>query len=181
MKNILYLILIISLNTFAQNKYLTKNGTLNFEASIPSFEEVAAKNSSVTAILNTENGEFAALALVNGFKFKNALMEEHFNENYVESHKFPKAIFRGKINDFSLDKLTSTKNNISIQGKLTFHGVTKEIENISAKINKDEDVITMSGSFIVLVSDYNIEIPKIIKNKLSKEVIVRFNYILKVK
>ncbi len=71
MKNVILLALFsISISAVAQSKYLTKTGQLNFEASIPSFEEVAAKNNAVTAILNTENGEFAALALVKGFRFK---------------------------------------------------------------------------------------------------------------
>ncbi|MBT8273073.1 MAG: YceI family protein, partial [Bacteroidia bacterium] len=81
MKNLVFVLLFAVMSGFAQQKYLTKAGTLSFEASVPSFEEVAAKNEAVTAILNTENGEFAALALVKGFRFKNALMEEHFNEN----------------------------------------------------------------------------------------------------
>ena len=93
--NLLIVIAVLSVN--AQGKYLTRTGQLDFEASVPAFEEVAAKNSAVTAILNAENGEFAALALVTGFRFKNALMEEHFNEKYAESEKYPKATFKGKL------------------------------------------------------------------------------------
>ena len=84
----------ISFVGFSQSKYLTKSGLLNFEASVEAFEEIKATNNNVTAILNTENGQFAALALVKGFRFKNALMEEHFNENYAESDEHPKAIFK---------------------------------------------------------------------------------------
>ena len=102
MKKILFLFTLLSVNIYAQDKYMTKTGTVNFEASVPSFEEVAASNKSVTAILNTENGEFAALTFVKAFKFKNALMEEHFNENYAESSEYPKAIFKGKISNFNI-------------------------------------------------------------------------------
>ena len=102
MKTLLYFFLLLGASTFAQQKYLTKTGQISFEASVPSFEEVAAKNNSVTAILNTENGEFAALVLVKAFRFKNALMEEHFNENYAESHLYPKATFKGKIKDYNI-------------------------------------------------------------------------------
>ncbi len=87
-------IVLISSTLIAQSKYYTKSGSIDFEASVPSFEEVKAKNNTVTSILNTETGEIAALALVKGFRFKVALMEEHFNENYAETHKFPKATFR---------------------------------------------------------------------------------------
>ena len=119
MKTLLYFFLLLGTSTFAQQKYLTKTGQISFEASVPSFEEVAAKNNSVTAILNTENGEFAALVLVKAFRFKNALMEEHFNENYAESHLYPKATFKGKIKDFDFKQL---KDTYKISGELTFHG-----------------------------------------------------------
>jgi hypothetical protein len=176
-KFIFTIIAIVSLNTVTgQSKYLTKTGSLAFEASVPSFEEVAAKNNSVTAILNTENGEFAALALVKAFRFKNALMEEHFNENYAESDTHPKSIFKGKIGNFNFDALSESDNVLSIDGTLTFHGVTKEINDISLTLKLVDGNIILSGKFKVLVSDFEIEIPKIVANKLSDEVSVAFNF-----
>lgn len=177
MKKITFLILVlISTVTIAQSKYLTKTGTIAFEASVPSFEEVAAKNKSVTAILNTENGDFAALALVKAFRFKNALMEEHFNENYAESDKYPKATFKGKIEGFNFDSLSEIDTSLSIDGSLTFHGVTKETKDVSLTLKLVDDKIILSGSFKVMVSDFDIEIPKIVANKLSDEVSVAFNF-----
>ena len=85
MKSVYLFFTLISFFAFSQEKYLTKTGTLVFEASVPSFEEIKATNTNVTAIFNASNGEFATLALVKGFRFKNALMEEHFNESYAES------------------------------------------------------------------------------------------------
>ncbi len=170
------LILLISLSSFSQTKYLTKTGNLSFEASVPSFEEVAAKNSSVTAILNTENGQFAALALVKAFRFKNALMEEHFNENYAESDEFPKATFKGNITNFDTTKLSASENKMMVDGSLTFHGVTKSIKQISLTVKMMDDKIIISGEFKVLVSDFNIEIPKIVANKLSNEVAIGLNF-----
>jgi polyisoprenoid-binding protein YceI len=177
MKKVTFLaLLFISLSALSQSKYLTKTGSLNFEASVPSFEEVAAKNNVVTAILNTENGEFAALALVKAFRFKNALMEEHFNENYAESDKYPKATFRGKINDFNHDNLSEAESSKTINGALTFHGITKDLKDISLTIKRVEGKILLSGSFKVLVSDFEIKIPKIVANKLSNEVKVDFSF-----
>ena len=98
----LYLVLLIGIAGFSQSKLITKTGKITFEASVPAFEEVKAKNESVTCILNTENGEIATLALIKGFRFKIALMEEHFNENYIESDRYPKATFKGKIDDFKM-------------------------------------------------------------------------------
>jgi hypothetical protein len=149
MKNLLFLLVLACMSTFAQNKYITKTGTINFEASVPSFEEVAAKNNSVTAIFNTENGEIATLALVKGFRFKNALMEEHFNENYAESDKFPKA---------------------------TFHGKTEPFENISISSATEKSMIKINGAFSAKASDFDIEIPKIVSKKISEDIKVYFQF-----
>jgi hypothetical protein len=181
MKKIITLVLIfIVVNIFAQGKYLTKNGTLSFEASVPSFEEVAAINKSVTAILNAENGEFAALSLVKGFRFKNALMEEHFNENYAESSDYPKAIFKGKLDGFLFDKISSNQD-YTINGELTFHGVTKSIKQVKITLIHKGDSITMSGNFIVKAADFNIKIPKIVASKVSEKIKVDFKFLLKLK
>lgn len=176
MKKILIIALLLcGVYVNGQTKYLTKTGFVEFEASVPSFEEVAAKNNSVTAILNTDNGEFAALAFVKAFRFKNALMEEHFNENYAESDAFPKATFKGGIKDFDIENFNN-KQGFIISGVLTFHGVSKDINDISITIKHEDEVIVVSGTFNVLVSDFDIKIPKIVKNKLSNEVSVSFSF-----
>ncbi len=178
MRTLLCMLLFVSGFCYSQGKYLTKTGALSFEASVTSFEEVAAKNKSVTAIINTQNGEIAVLALINGFRFKNALMEEHFNENYAESNKYPKAVFQGKIEDFSLETTTS---NFNINGELTFHGVTKTIEDIPVTVYRNNDKIMMDGTFKVLASDFKIGIPKIVKNKVSEVVLISFSFELQKK
>jgi hypothetical protein len=173
MKGITLLVLLACSSIFAQNKFITKTGVINFEASVPSFEEVAATNESVTAIVNTENGEIAALALVKGFRFKNALMEEHFNENYAESDKFPKATFKGKLSDFSLEKNEAT---YLLNGELSFHGKTKAIENIRVKTSVDGDKIMLTGEFLTKASDFDIEIPKIVSNKITEDITITFQF-----
>ena len=178
MKKIIYLLLFIGSISFAQNKYLTKNGNIGFEASVPSFEEVKANNNSVTAILNTENGEFAALVLIKGFRFKNALMEEHFNENYAETDKFPKATFKGIIDNFELSNI---EENFNVSGALSFHGVEKKMEQVPISLIKKDDVITFSGTFSANASDFDIKIPKIVRNKISENVDVSFEFELKKK
>ena len=156
----------------AQDKYLTKVGEVNFEASVPSFEEVAAKNNTVTAIVNTTTNEFAALVLVKGFRFKNALMEEHFNENYAESSIYPKATFKGNIVGANLKDGKSGA--YTIAGDLTFHGVTQSIQSIPIEITFEEDAIIIKGNFTVKASEYDIKIPNIVKNKVSETVIISF-------
>ena len=127
MKKVTLLMLLIPLlSVFAQEKKITKNGIVNFEASVPSFEPVEAKHNSVSAVLNTSSGEIASLALVKGFRFKIALMEEHFNENYAESTKYPKAIFKGTIQNFNVNKLTVNPQKFIIKGSLEFHEKLKK-------------------------------------------------------
>jgi len=176
MKKIAYLLILLSLNVFTQNKYLTKTGIVDFEASVPSFEEVKAKNNTATAIINTDTGEFAALVLIKGFRFKNALMEEHFNENYAESHKFPKATFKGKLNNYDSNNIIDS---YTLNGELTFHGVTKPLVDVPVTLNMDDSTISVSGEFVTNASEFNIDIPKIVRNKIAQDVTVSFNFDLK--
>ena len=159
----------------AQDKYLDRKGTIFFEASETTFEPVKAKNNSVTAIVNVKTGEMAALALVKEFQFRNALMQEHFNENYIESDRYPKAIFKGKILKFNLLELTETKKEFKIIGTLNFHGVDKEIE-AKLSISNRNGIINLQGNLIAKPQEFNIKIPRIVRNKIAKEVKVSFDF-----
>ncbi|MDA9056358.1 YceI family protein [Flavobacteriaceae bacterium] len=173
MKHLCILFAFVSVLGFSQEKYLTKSGLLNFEASVEAFEEIKATNTNVTAILNTANGQFAALALVKGFRFKNALMEEHFNENYAESDEFPKAIFKGELSGFSIENIQTT---YSINGTLSFHGVTKTLENVSVEITPSENSFNFKGLFEIAPNDFDIEIPSIVSSKIADSVTVVFDF-----
>lgn len=173
MKHITLFVFFISIVGFSQVKYLTKSGVLNFEASVETFEEIKAANSNVTAIFNASNGEFAALALVKGFRFKNALMEEHFNENYAESDEFPKAIFKGELTGFSLETI---QNTYTINGTLSFHGVTQPIENVSVVVVASKNTFHFKGSFVISPNDFDIEIPNIVRSKIADIVTVVFDF-----
>lgn len=174
----IYCLLLVTAQNFAQSKLITKAGKITFEASVPAFEEVKAKNEAVTCVLNTDNGEIASLALMKGFRFKVALMEEHFNENYVESDKFPKATFKGKIENFDLSKLTSTAKDFTIKGKLEMHGKVKDII-VVAKIKKTEAGVEIDANFTVNTDDFDIEIPSVVSKKLNKKVAVTLDFTLK--
>lgn len=180
MKNLYIAILVLFCLSFTTDeaKKLTKTGSITFEASVPSFEEVKGKNDAVTCVLNTTNGEIAALALMKGFRFKVALMEEHFNENYIESSKYPKATFKGKIENFDASKLNTTTKDYTIKGKLELHGKSKDIVSI-AKIKKSGNDIELKTSFSVNVSDFGIEIPSVVAKKVAKKVDVDCNFLLK--
>src|SRR6187402_1017512 len=135
-KTALLIICFFAGNTIFSQKMMTRTGEIKFEASVPSYEPVAAVNSSVSAVLDESNGEFAALALIKAFKFKVPLMEEHFNENYIESSKYPKATFKGKIINFDASKL-ATSGKYDLEGDLTVHGVTKKIKTKISLVQKD--------------------------------------------
>ena len=177
MKNIFYIAVLLGVSTFAQEKFSTKNGSITFEASVPSFEEVKAKNEQASAILNVETGQFASLALINGFRFKVALMEEHFNENYMESAQFPKAVVKGTLENFSLVEVTSEKKTYKLKGTITMHGVTKPLET-SVVISKSGDTLQLESDFVLQPADFNIEIPKIVSNKIADKVNVTVQYSL---
>ena len=168
---VLFFICCISLAN-SQEKYWTRSGTLTFEASMPAFEEVKATNENVTAILNTTDGTFAVLALVKGFRFKNALMEEHFNESYIESSRFPKAIFRGNIANFDGQNLNKS---YTLTGTLELRGKTNPVA-VEISIIKDGNDFNCSGKFTVSAADYEIDIPKIVRNKVSDEVHIKFDF-----
>lgn len=165
--------LLISAAFYGQ-KYNTRNGNLKFEASMPAFEEVAAENKSASAVLDPSKGDLAVLALMKGFRFKVALMEEHFNENYVESDKYPKATFKGKVEGLDVSKLTAEAKVFTITGDLTLHGKTKKITD-SAKISKSGDNIIIAGNFTVKPAEFDIEIPKVVSNKVADKVQISYN------
>lgn len=169
-------VVLLTTTAYAQ-KYSTRTGNIKFEASVPSFEEVAAENKSASAVLESSKGELAVLALMKGFRFKVALMEEHFNESYVESDKYPKATFKGKIEGFDAAKLTAEGKTFSISGDLTLHGKTKKITD-TAKISRNGDTITIIGSFEVKPADFEIEVPKVVSKKVADKVTITYNLIL---
>ena len=173
-----FAILLMATTSFAQDKMLTKTGKITFEASVPAFEEVKAKNDGVTCVLNTKTGDIASLALVKGYKFKLALMEEHFNENYMNSDTYPKSTFKGKIQNFDIKALTATAKEYTIKGKMELHGKTNDL-TITAKIRKTDAGVEIISNFNVNASDYDIEIPSVVKSKVSNKVNVKTEFLLK--
>lgn len=173
---LLLLIILVNTNGFAQ-KLITKTGSIKFQASVPSYEEVAAENKSVSAVLEQSTGDFAALVLIKGFRFKVALMEEHFNENYMESEKFSKATLKGKIEDFDIATITSSSKNFTLKGDLTIHGKTKAVAVI-VKVAKLPNGVNATGSFEVKPEDFGIDIPSMVSKKIADKVKITYNFTL---
>ena len=153
----------------AQDKYFTKSGKVIF-SSKTSLENIEANNKSAVCVLDTKTGNLQFAVLMKGFEFEKALMQEHFNENYVESHKFPKAEFKGLIVNsseinFSKDGSYAAK----VKGKLTIHGETKDVETTGTVVVKAGKIAADAG-FNIDLADYKIEIPKLVKDNISKTV-----------
>ena len=177
MKKLMILLLFFGFmaQSFGQ-KYYTKTGKLDFEGSVEAFEPVKASNETTTAILDVSSGKIAVLGLVKGFRFRNALMEEHFNENYMESDTYPKATFNGVVNGFSITEIDSKKE-YTVEGDLTIHGKTKKVST-TIIIVKNGDTIEVSTNFSVAPGDFDIEIPSVVREKISGTIKIAANFSL---
>ncbi len=176
MKKVIFMLLLVA-NTAAVSaqKYFTKTGFTEFKASVEAFEPVEAINESTTAILNTETGEVAALMFIRAFHFKVALMEEHFNENYMDSDQYPKTTFKGNLEGFDINALTDEPQEFPVTGVMTMRGVDKEIKTV-AIISKKGDQILVNSNFTVKPEDFNIEIPSVVASKIAESVNINLEY-----
>lgn len=155
--------------TASAQKHYTKNGSISF-FSKTSLENISADNNQVVGILDTQTGEIQFSLLVRSFHFAKALMEEHFNEDYMESDKFPRATFRGNITDLSrVSFSTDGMYTVPVEGNMTIHGVSRKITT-HGTIMINGGKITASSKFIVKVSDYNITIPALVKDNIAESV-----------
>ena len=163
----------VVINGNAQRLF-TKSGKIEFFSNAP-LEDIEAKNKSVSAALDTKTGALQFLVLMKGFEFKKALMQEHFNEDYVESDKYPKAEFKGSItNNSEIDYAKPGTYTAKVSGKLTIHGVTKDVAT-TATLSVGSNQVEAKSVFNVLLSDYNIKIPAVVKDNISKTIRITVN------
>ncbi|MBK8611134.1 MAG: YceI family protein [Chitinophagaceae bacterium] len=170
-----FLWLTISFTAVAQKKIFTKNGIISF-TSETRIEKIKAINKKALAVIDLEHNKIEFAVLIGGFEFKKALMQEHFNENYLESDKFPKALFKGSFNqpNVSISINENKTQRIQVQGNLTLHGVTKEIA-IFAIITVKNKIISAQADFSVLLTDYDIKVPSVVSENINKEVQINVN------
>lgn len=155
----------------AQDKYFTKTGKISFDATAPkSPEDIVGVNKTVTCVLDTKTGNLQMAVLMKAFEFERALMQEHFNENYVESHKFPKTEFRGAIvPGTSVNYAKDGVYPVQVKGKLTMHGQTKDV-TAEGKLTVKAGRLQVQSVFTELLSDYAVAIPSLVADKVSKTV-----------
>jgi hypothetical protein len=162
-------LLLLTCSAGAQEKYFSKTGHVWFYSHTP-MEDIEAHNYQVGTILDVKTGDMMFTALVKSFEFKKALMQEHFNENYMESDKFPKASFQGKVLDMA--NVNTAKDGVypvKVSGDLTLHGVSKKIST-DGKIEVKSGKIHATSQFEVAAEDYGIEIPSLVKDKIAKKI-----------
>ncbi len=161
----------LSLATNAQNVLISKSAEITFFSEAP-VENISAKNNSVNSILNTVTNDIAFIVSIRGFKFEKELMEEHFNEKYLESDKYPQATFKGKIQD-SIDWKKDGVYPVSATGTLSMHGVDKTVtEKGNIEIKGKE--AHLSGSMTIAISDFKISIPKLLFQNIADTIKVEY-------
>lgn len=153
----------------AQDKYFTKTGKIHFDATTPkSPESIDGVNKSSICVVDTKTGNIQFSLLMKGFEFERALMQEHFNENYVESNKFPKTEFKGLItNNASVNYAKDGVYPVKVKGKLTMHGETKDIE-ADGKLTVKAGKISANADFAVTLADFKVTIPQLVADKVAK-------------
>lgn len=155
--------------SLSAQKYFTKSGKIHFFSETP-MENIEAENNTVTSVLDVESGRMEFAVLIKAFHFEKALMEEHFNENYLESGKFPKAVFKGQITNLdAVDFSKAGEQEVVVSGDLTIHGETNPVSAVG-KLTKTEEGYDTEASFTVLLSDYKVEIPSVVKDNISNEI-----------
>lgn len=158
-------------------KYMTKNGYIGFYSHTP-LEDIKADNNQVASVIDISTGEMVFQVLIKSFRFEKALMEEHFNENYMESEKYPKATFKGKITNIS--SVNFSKNGtypVTVEGDITIRDITKKI-SATGDIEVTTGALNANADFNITPEDYKIKIPGVVRDNIAKimEVTVTMKY-----
>lgn len=159
-------------------RYATRNGNISFYSEAP-LENIEAFNNQVNSALDISSGDFVFRVLMKAFQFEKALMQEHFNENYVESHKHPNASFTGKV--LNLSEIDFTKPGqypATIAGELTIKGITQKLtESGVFEVNADGS-LRGTSTFVIAIADYDIRIPRAVVNNIAEQIEIRVDVVL---
>jgi hypothetical protein len=178
MKKFYFLLLCIffSTNISAQTVFINDSSEVTFYSYAP-LEDIKATSRQMNSILNTVTGELAFMIPMRSFRFPKALMQEHFNEKYMESEKYPHATFKGKVNE-KIDFSKPGTYNLTATGKITIHGKEKEITEIGV-LEIETQKISLTSEFHVALEDFNITKPQIMFNNIADTIDVKMkvNYV----
>ena len=167
-----WLLLVAPSFSQAQGKFMTKTGRISFFSS-SIIEDIEATNTATAAAVDLATGQLAFSVPIREFQFKRTLMQEHFNENYMESDKYPKATFAGRFSGTDAAALsTAGAHAVQVEGDLTIHGVTHHVA-VAGSLEMQGGQLLANATFNVAPADYHIEIPMLVRDHLAKSVRVR--------
>lgn len=178
MKKLVLIVATIAISTFYSNaqiyKSIEKGVHVSFFSETP-IENIEAKTNVASSLLNASNDSIAFRVPVSTFQFEKALMQEHFNENYLETSKYPNATFKGKINEI-VDYKTDGVYNVTCTGKFKMHGV-EDLRTIDGTITVKGKEVMLDAVFLVKTADHKIEVPKVVFEKIAENIKVTVNAI----
>ena len=160
---------LVCITTSGQDRLLTRNGSISFYSKAP-LENIEANTQTAVSVLDKKTGQVEFSVLIKSFTFEKALMQEHFNEDYLESDRFPKSSFKGRIDDISsVDFNKDGKYPVNVTGQLTIHGETQTVM-MPATITVQNGTALANTDFNIGLADYKINIPSLAKDKISRTV-----------
>lgn len=174
-KTIFVLACLLTASSAHGQKYRSEKGLITF-FSDATIEDIAAENVLAGSLFNVTTGELVFIVPIKDFKFQKSLMREHFNEKYMETEKYPKATFQGKLTGFA--NAENIEQKVKATGKLTMHGVTREI-TIPGTANLSNGRIVLKSKFIIKLKDYNIDIPAIVWKNIAEEIELKIDFTYK--
>jgi polyisoprenoid-binding protein YceI len=170
LKNFLALAALLPLGLSAQDRFATKTGRITF-FSETAVENIEATNDKVMSVLDATSGAVEFSLLIKGFAFEKALMQEHFNENYMESNTYPKALFKGKMSGLSADALKKPGTyDVTVAGDLTIHGVTKPVTHKGKVTVNADGSLKADSEFMVKPEDHNISVPGVVRKNIAEQI-----------
>lgn len=170
MKKLLFLFsLSCTLLTAQAQPLVTRTGYIGFFSETP-LEDIKAENRQVQAVIDPTKKTLAFALLMKSFLFEKELMQEHFNENFIESDKYPKSTFTGSYTG-NVDLTRNGTYTIQVAGNLTLHGVTRNI-SVPATLQVQDKKLTGKSTFYLKPEDYNIKIPALVKDKIARQITV---------
>lgn len=176
MKKLILLVAGLSLGTaMSAQIYMAKNCEISLFSASP-LENIEATNKAAKPILNTATNDIQVKIAMTAFSFHSPLMQEHFNENYVESEKYPNCIFKGKINE-SIDWKKDGEHKVTVTGTISLHGVDKE-QKLEGTVKIKGQEITINSAFKIHIADYKIEVPSLYVKNIAEDVDIKLNSVL---
>ena len=173
MKNLTSLLVVLaglsSAAAQAQTKFQTQTGTISFFSSTP-LEDISAKSTQARAVVDAAAGHVAFTVPIRSFVFPHGLMQDHFNENYMESDKYPRATFAGAVLGWNAATLAAAgPHPVQVEGNLTIHGVTRRVK-VPGTLEQQNGRLLLNAKFPVMPADYGIEVPSLIREHIAKTV-----------